>query len=280
MSVCITVPSCTLLFLQIRISSLSPRSTALNQTLAPSSSLTLPTSTALGATQLCGWVWTWASPRRYFILFIIICRHRSITATRAMASDIDKTLGRLMQADLRVIEQVDQLDDHDRRQAPDLVFAVTIAGHVPTAPLVIDPVSVFAWIFAKELQRHAEHRGDLGIIGLILDKVRDHTDIRRDLDAMQGNQRAERADHFDQPGRQADLFFGFAQGGEHKVGIFRVAAATRKRHFATVGRKSAGTQGQDQFRLVTAGNGHQYGGLGETLVGFQRAWRVVAYPMQ
>src|SRR5471032_818011 len=158
MSVCITVPSCTLLFLPIRISSLSPRSTALNQTLAPSSSLTLPTSTALGATQLCGWVWTWASPRRHFILFILTALTASITPIRALATDIDKTPGRLMQSELGVIEQVDQRDDHDRRQAPDLVFAVTIAGHVPTAPLVIDPVSVFAGIFAKELQRHAEHQ--------------------------------------------------------------------------------------------------------------------------
>src|SRR3546814_17072027 len=81
MSVCITVPSCTLLFLPIRISSLSPRSTALYQTLAPSSRRTLPTSVALGATQLCGWVSTRASPKRYFM-------------SGLGAAGIDETLGR------------------------------------------------------------------------------------------------------------------------------------------------------------------------------------------
>src|SRR3546814_357276 len=114
MSVCITVPSCTLLFLPIRISSLSPRSTALNQTLAPSSRRTLPTSVALGATQLCGWVSTRASPRRYFMRIL-------------GASGIDERLGRCVQVDAGVVQQVDQLNDHDRRQAPDLVLAKTIA---------------------------------------------------------------------------------------------------------------------------------------------------------
>src|SRR5471032_3154645 len=139
MSVCITVPSWTLLFLPIRISSLSPRNTALNQTLAPSSSLTLPTSTALGATQLCGWVSTRASPRRYFILLSSrpgrLTRKNGDHAIRTTASNIDKAFWGVVQADVGVIKQVDQLDDHDRRQAPDLVFAITITRHVPTAPL-------------------------------------------------------------------------------------------------------------------------------------------------
>src|SRR5471030_2953419 len=199
MSVCITVPSWTLLFLPIRISSLSPRNTALNQTLAPSSSLTLPTSTALGATQLCGWVSTRASPRRYFILLSSRLRQPRCLAIRKMASNIDKAFWGVVQADVGVIKQVDQLDDHDRRQAPELVFAITITRHVPTAPLVIDAMRVFPRILAEEFQRHAEHCCDLGIVGQVFDKIRDHADIRRDLDAVQGNQWAQRADDFDQP---------------------------------------------------------------------------------
>ncbi|MNR26025.1 hypothetical protein D3C85_1432110 [compost metagenome] len=135
-------------------------------------------------------------------------------------------------------------------------------------------------VFAEELQRNAEHRGDLGIIGPVLDEIRNHADIRRDLDAMQGDQRAERADHLDQTRRQADLFFGFAQGGENQVRVFGVTASAGESDFAAMGREPAGTQGQHQFRFVTAGDGHQYGGLGETAVGLQRARCVVAYPMQ
>ncbi|MNL88920.1 hypothetical protein D3C87_2189400 [compost metagenome] len=57
---------------------------------------------------------------------------------------------------------------------------------------------------------------------------------------MQGDQRTQRADHFDQPRRQADFFFSFAQGGEHQVRVFGVAATAGKRDFATMGRKPAG----------------------------------------
>src|SRR5471032_2726292 len=280
MSVCITVPSWTLLFLPIRISSLSPRNTALNQTLAPSSSLTLPTSTALGATQLCGWVSTRASPRRYFILVSSRLRQPHCIAIRKMASNIDKAFGWVVQADVGVIKQIDQLDDHDRRQPPDLVLAVTIARRVPTATLVIDAMGVLARVFPEELQRHAEHGRNLGIVGQVFNVIRNDADIGRDLDAVQGDQRAERADHFHQPWRQADFFFGFAQGRENKVRILGVAAPAGEGDFAAMGREPAGAQGQNQFRFVTAGDRNEYRRLGETLVGFQGAWRVVAYPMQ
>src|SRR5471030_155216 len=280
MSVCITVPSWTLLFLPISISTLSPRNTALNQTLAPSSSLTLPTSTALGATQLCGWVSTRASPRRYFILLSSWLRQPRCLAIRKMASNIDKAFGWVVQADVGVIKQVDQLDDHDRGQTPDLVFTITIARHIPTATLVIDAMRVFARVFSKELQRHAEHSRNFGIVGQVFDVIRNDADIGRDLDAVQGDQRTERADHFHQPRRQADFFFGFAQGSENKVRVFGVASPAGEGDFAAMGREPAGAKGQNQFRFVTAGDRHEYRRLGETLVGFQGAWRVVAYPMQ
>src|SRR3546814_6921406 len=90
------------------------------------------------------------------------------------ASGIDERLGRCVQVDAGVVQQVDQLNDHDRRQAPDLVLAKTIAGHVPTAALVVDAVSVLARILAKELQRYAEHRSDLGIVGPVFDVIRNH----------------------------------------------------------------------------------------------------------
>src|SRR3546814_11285003 len=80
------------------------------------------------------------------------------------ASGIDERLGRCVQVDAGVVQQVDQLNDHDRRQAPDLVLAKTIAGHVPTAALVVDAVSVLARILAKELQRYAAHRSALGLV--------------------------------------------------------------------------------------------------------------------
>src|SRR3546814_533863 len=71
-SVCITLPSCTSLFSPMWINSLSPRRTAPNQTLAPASSLILPTSVALGATQLCGCASTRDSPRRYFTTHLFL----------------------------------------------------------------------------------------------------------------------------------------------------------------------------------------------------------------
>ncbi|RWW90334.1 hypothetical protein BHE74_00023108 [Ensete ventricosum] len=66
--------------------------------------------------------------------------------------DIDEAFRWLVQADLGVvIEQVDQFDDHDRRQAPDFVFTEPITGHVPTAALVIDSVGMFAWVLSEEV---------------------------------------------------------------------------------------------------------------------------------
>ena len=114
----------------------------------------------------------------------------------------------------------------------------------------------------------------------LFDEIRNHPDIGRDHDAVQGDQRTKRADHFDQARWQADLFLGFAQGGKNQVGVFGVASTTRESDFATMGRQPAGAQGQYQFRLVTASNRHQDGGLGETSVSLQRARCVVTYPMQ
>ena len=60
--------ACPVLFSPIWISSLSPRNTAPNQTLAPLSRRTLPITAAVGAIQLSGWASTRASPRRYFMV--------------------------------------------------------------------------------------------------------------------------------------------------------------------------------------------------------------------
>ncbi|MNI44171.1 hypothetical protein D3C73_985340 [compost metagenome] len=139
---------------------------------------------------------------------------------------------------------------------------------------------MFAGVFAEEFQGHAEHRGDLGIVGPVFDKIRDHPDIGRDHDAMQADQRTERADHLDQPRWQADFFLGFTQGGENQVGVFGVAATTGEGDFAAMGRQAAGTQGQHQLGFVTAGDGHQHRGLGKTTIGLQCAWSVVTNPMQ
>ena len=117
-----------------------------------------------------------------------------------------------MQADIDVVvKQVHQLYDHDRRQPPDLVHAKTVARHIPAAALVIDTVGMLARVLAKELQRHAEYRRDLGIIGQILNVIRHQPDIRGYSNPVQRDQRAERADHLDQTRRQADLFFGLTQ---------------------------------------------------------------------
>ncbi|MNP18281.1 hypothetical protein D3C76_1107560 [compost metagenome] len=113
---------------------------------------------------------------------------------------------------------------------------------------------MIARVLAKELQRHREHGGDFSIIGLVLDIIGDQADERRDLQAMQRDQRAQGADDFHQARRQTDFFFGFAQGGKHQIGVFRVAAPTGESHFATMGRQALGAQGQDQFRLFAAGN--------------------------
>ncbi|MNM57496.1 hypothetical protein D3C81_686980 [compost metagenome] len=66
-----------------------------------------------------------------------------------------------------------------------------------------------ARVLAEEFQRHGEHRGNLGVVGLVLDKIGDQPDERRHFQPMQGNQRAQWADDFHQARRQADFFFGF-----------------------------------------------------------------------
>ncbi|MNG08869.1 hypothetical protein D3C84_922560 [compost metagenome] len=95
-----------------------------------------------------------------------------------------------MQADVGIVKQVDQLDDHDRRQPPDLVLAKAVAGHIPTAPLVIDAVGVIARVLTEELQWHSEHRSNFSIIGLVLDIVGNQADEWRHLQPMQRDQRA------------------------------------------------------------------------------------------
>src|SRR3989338_6677228 len=177
-SVCITVPSCTLLFSPIWISSLSPRSTALNHTLAPGSSLTLPTRVAFGATQLSAWASTWDEPRRYFM-----------DASSISSGELDKVLGRLMHIDMHIVEhQVDQLDQHDRRQPPDFIFAIAVTRHIPAAPEVINTVVGFPRVVAKERQRHGKYGGNLTVVGLVLDKVRHQADIRGDLNTVARHQ--------------------------------------------------------------------------------------------
>ncbi|MCY1447977.1 hypothetical protein D9M71_646210 [compost metagenome] len=86
---------------------------------------------------------------------------------------------------------------------------------------------------------------------------------------MQRNKRAERTNHFHQAWRQADFFFSLAQGGEHQVRVFRVAATTGKGHFAAMGGQALGTQGQDQFGRFATGNGQEDRRFGEPSVGFQ-----------
>ncbi|MNI83997.1 hypothetical protein D3C73_1408610 [compost metagenome] len=139
---------------------------------------------------------------------------------------------------------------------------------------------MLAGVLAEKFQRNAEHSSNFGIVGAVLDEVGNHPDVRRHLDTVQGNQWAQGPDHFNQARRQADFFFGLAQGGKHQVGVFRVAASTGKGHFTAMGREPTGAQGQDQLRFVAAGNRHQHCGLGETPVGFQRTWRMVDDPLQ
>jgi hypothetical protein len=134
-----------------------------------------------------------------------------------------------------------------------------------------------ARVLSEELQGHAEDGGNLGIVGQVLDVIGDHAHIGRHANAVQGNQRAERADDFDQAGRQADFFFGFAQGGEDQVRVFGVATPAGKGHFAAMGRQAAGAQGQDQLRFVTAGNRHQHAPRGNARRS-RALRRVVAYP--
>lgn len=174
-----------------------------------------------------------------------------------------------MQADAGIEQHVDQFHDHDRRQPPDLVFAITVAGHIPAAPLVIDTVGMVARVLAEEFQRHGEYCRDFGVVGAVFDEVGNNPDEWRHFKAMQRNQRAERADHFHQPRRQADFFFGFTERGEHQVRVFRVATATGKGHFATMCGQALGAQGKDQFGRFAAGNGQKNRRFREPPVGFQ-----------
>ncbi|MNF81350.1 hypothetical protein D3C84_636190 [compost metagenome] len=124
-------------------------------------------------------------------------------------------------------------------------------------------------IVAEKLQRHTEHRFDLAVVGLVLDEVRNQPHIGRDLDAMAGDQGAERANDLHQTGGQADFFFRLAQGGVDQVRVAGIAPASGKSHFAAMGGKAAGAQGQDQLGLVAAGNRHQHRGFGEVVIGLQ-----------
>ena len=81
--------------------------------------------------------------------------------------------------------QVDQFDDHDRRQAPDLIFAIAITGYIPAAALVIDTVGMVTRVLAEKLQRHGEYCRDLGVIGAVFDEVGDNADERCHFQAMQ-----------------------------------------------------------------------------------------------
>src|SRR5690606_20924522 len=103
------------------------------------------TREALGAIQLCGSASTRASPRRYFMR----------TPERASAQ-MDKGFGRPVQGDVGVVEQVDQLHHHDRREPPDLELLIAITGHVPAAPQIVDAMSDLALVLAEEAQRHLE----------------------------------------------------------------------------------------------------------------------------
>ncbi|MNJ67400.1 hypothetical protein D3C77_635680 [compost metagenome] len=116
-------------------------------------------------------------------------------------------------------------------------------------------MGVVARVLAEELQRHGKDGSDFSVVGLVLDKIGNQADKRRDFQPMQRDQRAQGTDDFHQPGRQADLFFGLAQGGEHQVRVFRVAASTGKGDFAAMGRQALGAQGQYQFGLFATGNG-------------------------
>ncbi|MNV87578.1 hypothetical protein D3C71_1817140 [compost metagenome] len=86
---------------------------------------------------------------------------------------------------------------------------------------------------------------------------------------MQRNQRAERADHFDQARWQADFLFGLAQRRKYQVGVFRVTSTARKGYLPAVGREPLGAQGQYQFGLFATGNGQKDRRLGKPSVGFQ-----------
>jgi hypothetical protein len=83
---------------------------------------------------------------------------------------------------------------------------------------------------------------------------------------VQRNQRAERADHLDQARRQADFFFGFAQGREHQVRVFRVAAPAGKGHFAAVG-------GQALARRVKTSSGASLRVMGKSTAASGNACR-------
>src|ERR1700712_2045158 len=287
MSVCITVPSWTLLFSPMSISSLSPRNTAPTQTLALACSLILPMRVAVGAIQLCGWASTRESPRRYFILFsswlgsAAVGRALGSRWVKRRLSGLervdDRAFGRLVQTDIAVEQDVHQLNDHDRRQAPDLVLAKAVTGDVPTAALIVDAVRMLTGVLAEKLQRDAEHGSDFAIIGPVFDKIGNDAHVRRDLDPVLGDQRTQRAHHLDQSRRQAYLLLGLAQCGEHQIRVFGVASPAGERHFATMSRQPAGAQGQHQLGLVAAGDRQQDCGLGKACVGLKGARRMAAY---
>src|SRR5690606_25363524 len=141
----------------------------------------------------------------------------------SLSAQVYEVFGRLVQGDPRIVEdQVDQLHHHDRGEPPDAVLAIGVGRHVPAAPEVIDTVSHLARVIAEELQRYRKHRGNLRVVGLVLDEIRHHSDVRRDLNAMARNQTAEWPDHFNQARRQADFFIGLTQRGIHQIAVFRI----------------------------------------------------------
>ncbi|MNE82515.1 hypothetical protein D3C80_1792440 [compost metagenome] len=112
---------------------------------------------------------------------------------------------------------------------------------------------MFARVLAKKLQGHAEYRCNLGIVGTVLDKIGYQPDKRRNLQPMQGNQRAQGADDLDQTGGQADFFFRFTQRGKDQVRVFGVTPPAGESHFATMCGKALGAQGQDKLGVFAAG---------------------------
>src|SRR5690606_28321237 len=89
---------------------------------------------------------------------------------------------RLKQVDIGVVQHVDQLDDHDCRQAPNLELAIAVAGYVKALTTKIDAVGNFSGCIEKKTQRHGKHGGNFAVVGPVFNIIRHQTDVRRDLD--------------------------------------------------------------------------------------------------
>src|SRR5690606_17053341 len=209
---------------------------------------TLPITTAVSAIQAPSAISTRSLPNLYFIL------------TPAPVNSAAVGAGwRGLQGNPRIECHIHQIHQDQRGKSPDAIAFVAVAGYIPAAPFIVDPVGHFPVVLEEIAQRHAEDFLDLILIGAQIEDIRDYADIGRDLDAEARDQTAQRPYDLDQGGQQTDCLMRFTQGGVGQIHVGRITPTARQCHLTGVGRQVVRAQGKNDFRFfINTGHRYQY----------------------